>query len=182
MVMKRTSLLLLLLSSLSIAAAGCNKPSDSACRQAITNMRSLMGTDSATANFDTEGDIRRCKGGSTKKAVECAGKATTLDELRACDFMKIPAKSGSAATDPGSAGSAGSAGAPGSAGAGSAGAGSAAAGSADPGSAGSAAGSAGPGSAGSAAGSGSAAAAGSAATMGAGSADAPAAAGSGSAK
>ena len=77
--------------SLGLATA-CNKPSDASCRKAISNLRALIGTDSPTSNTDIEGDIRRCKGGSTKKAVDCAAKATSLDELRACDFMKVPAR------------------------------------------------------------------------------------------
>lgn len=68
----------------------CNKPSDDECRKALTNIRDLMGTDNATT--DMNGDIRRCKGGSSKKAVKCAGAAKTLDELRACEFMKVPDK------------------------------------------------------------------------------------------
>ncbi len=89
-----------------VAMSGCNKPSDEACRKAIKNMRSLMGTDGPTSTADIDGDVRRCKGGSNKKAVECAGNATTLEELRACDFMKVPTKtpaadgSGTAAPTP----------------------------------------------------------------------------------
>ena len=41
---------------------------------------------------DIEGEVRRCKGGSSKEAVECAIKATTIEELRACEFMKVPDK------------------------------------------------------------------------------------------
>ena len=89
-------------------AAGCNKPSDESCRKAIKNMRSLIGTDSPTSNTDIEGDVRRCKGGSRKKAVECAGNAKTLDELRACDFMKIPASHSGSATETGSGATMGS--------------------------------------------------------------------------
>jgi len=94
MVMTRISLLLFVAVT---SLAACNKPSDESCRKAIANMRSLLGTDSPTSNVDVEGDVRRCKGGSSKKAVECAGNAKTLDELRACDFMKLPGKPGSAA-------------------------------------------------------------------------------------
>jgi hypothetical protein len=153
--MTRISLLLVVFVAVASSAA-CNKPSDAACRKAISNMRSLLGTDSATSTADIEGDIRRCKGGSRKKAVECAGNAKTIDELRACEFMKVPAsKTGSAN---GSA------------------TGSAPAGSAAGSATGSAAGSSDMGSA--SAGSGSAAAAGSAVGSGAGSATDPAAAGS----
>jgi hypothetical protein len=73
-----------------IAVAGfgaCNKPTADDCRVAITNMQKLLGTDMAAKNADTEGEVRRCKGGSTKEAVACASKATTLAELKACGFM-----------------------------------------------------------------------------------------------
>ena len=91
---------------------GCNKPSDNSCRKAIKNMRALMGTDSPTNMTDIEGDVRRCKGGSTRKAVDCAGKAATMDELRACDFMKIPHKTSSGSSTTGSNTGSGSGSAP----------------------------------------------------------------------
>jgi hypothetical protein len=69
-------------------AAACNKPTNEDCRQAITNMQRLLGTDVAAKNeADTESEVRRCKGGSSRDAVACAIKATTLDELKACAFM-----------------------------------------------------------------------------------------------
>lgn len=73
-----------------IAVAGlaaCEKPTAEDCRAAIHNMQKLLGTDVSAKNADNEGEVRRCKGGSTKPAVACAMKATTLDELKACDFM-----------------------------------------------------------------------------------------------
>jgi hypothetical protein len=73
------------------AAAGilgaCNKPEADDCRKAIANMQKLLGTDASAKNVDSEGEVRRCKGGSTREAVDCAIKANTLDELRACKFM-----------------------------------------------------------------------------------------------
>ena len=89
---------LALLLAIATAALGCNKPSEDECKAALTNMRQLMGTDSSLDQTSHAGDVRRCKGGSTKTAVACAAKAQSLDELRACDFMKVPAKS----TAPGS--------------------------------------------------------------------------------
>lgn len=139
---------------------GCSpKPSADECRKAITNMQTLMGTENLLEPSGVESEVRRCRGGSTKKAVDCAVKATSLDELHKCDFYKGPIR-GKA----GSPAAAGSAGAAGSAAAGSAAAGSAATGSAATGSAagGSAATGSGDGAAGSAA-SGSADSAGSAA-------------------
>jgi hypothetical protein len=158
MVMKRLFPLFAL-----VLVVACNKPSDEMCRKAIRNMRTLLGTDSATSQTDINGDVRRCKGGSTKKAVECAAKATTVDELRACDFMGHK-KGGD--TEP-----AGSAPPPAGSGTATAGSGTATAGSADAPTMGGDTGSAAP--AGSAAPTGSAAPAGSAAPTG--SAAAPAA-------
>ena len=86
--MKRLLPLLLVLAA--ALAGGCNKPSEANCRKALKNMREILGTDSALANADTEGDIRRCVGGSTKKAVECALNAKTLDALYKCEFIKPP--------------------------------------------------------------------------------------------
>lgn len=99
--------------AVALSLAGCKKPSDDACRKAINNMRHLMGTDNIRDDKGIEGEVRRCKGGSTKKAVECAINATTLDDLRHCDFFKVPENakgigdtstgSGSAMTGAGSA-------------------------------------------------------------------------------
>ena len=76
---------------LAIAAPGvlgaCNKPEAEDCRKAIVNMQKLLGTDAAAKNVDNEGEVRRCKGGSTREAVACAIKANTVDELKACQFM-----------------------------------------------------------------------------------------------
>jgi hypothetical protein len=55
-------------------------------------MQSLLGTEYISKNTDMQGEVRRCKGGSSKKAVSCAIAAKTLDDLRACDFMKVPDK------------------------------------------------------------------------------------------
>lgn len=68
-------------------ASACNKPSEDDCRQAVSNVRKLYGTDNIVKNGDNESEVRRCKGGSSKEAVACAIKAATLDELKACDFM-----------------------------------------------------------------------------------------------
>jgi hypothetical protein len=105
-----------------VLATGCaTKPSAEDCRKAIENMQRLMGTDNMRDDGRIEGEVRRCKGGSTKKAVACAIKAQTLDDLRHCEFFKVPeglpGPAGSAAPATGSAagGAAGSAGTAGSA-------------------------------------------------------------------
>jgi hypothetical protein len=71
-----------------VLLAGCNKPTEESCREALANMQRLLGTENIHDDARMEGEVRRCKGGSTKKAVECAIKAQTMDELKACDFYK----------------------------------------------------------------------------------------------
>ena len=68
-----------------VSLAACNKPSEDDCRKAIANMQRLLGTDTTTTTADAnQGDIRRCKGGSSREAVACAIKATSRVELEAC--------------------------------------------------------------------------------------------------
>jgi len=104
--MKRFALVL----GLVVLAGACDKPTEENCRKALTNMRALLGTESPEA--DKEGDVRRCKGGSTKKTVECAMNATSIEQLQACGFFKAAVKkdgdgsAGSAAGAPAPAGAA----------------------------------------------------------------------------
>lgn len=96
----------------------CDKPKPEECRQALLNMQHLLGTENLNDAASLEGEVRRCRGGSKKAAVQCAIKAQTLDELRACDFYKLPdkaVKSGSAAAGSAAAGSAAPVGSAGSA-------------------------------------------------------------------
>jgi|SRR6185436_17095702 len=86
MAMKRFAVVLGLL----VLAGACDKPSEENCRKALTNMRKLLGTDNPTT--DIGGDVRACKGGSTKKTVECAINATSVEQLKACGFFKNPEK------------------------------------------------------------------------------------------
>jgi hypothetical protein len=98
MVMKRC--LLVLAALVPLATGACNKPTQDECRKAISNMERLLGTEAASRNADNEGDVRRCRGGSSKEAVDCAIKATTLDELKACAFMGSKGKSATAPSAP----------------------------------------------------------------------------------
>ena len=66
--------------------AACNKPSDDDCRKALSNMQHLQGTENLGNPSSFEGEVRRCKGGSTKEAVQCAIKAQNMDELKKCAF------------------------------------------------------------------------------------------------
>lgn len=85
--MKRTLVTLLFGGLL---ATACNKPSEEQCLQAIENVRRIMGTDSTSKDLKRETDdaLRRCKGGSTKKSVECAIAAKTRDDLLKCEGWK----------------------------------------------------------------------------------------------
>ena len=84
--MKRFAVVLGLL----MLAGACDKPSEENCRKALSNVRTLLGTGSPEA--DVAGDVRRCKGGSNKKTVECAMAATSIEQLKACGFFKVPPK------------------------------------------------------------------------------------------
>lgn len=75
-----------------VALAACDKPTPEDCRKALLNMQHLLGTETLNTDASLQGEIRRCRGGSKRKAVECAIKAQTLDELRACDFEKVPGR------------------------------------------------------------------------------------------
>jgi hypothetical protein len=85
--MKRFVFAALVAAGLVAGVVGCNKPTDEDCRAAISNMEKLLGTDTIARNTDNDAEIRRCKGGSTREAVACAIKATSIADLKACQFM-----------------------------------------------------------------------------------------------
>lgn len=94
--------------ALALALGGCDKPSAESCEKALRNMQALLGTDSLNTTESLQGEIRRCRGGSHQKAVDCAIAAKTLAELDACDFERgVPHESGSGASLGSSSGSAG---------------------------------------------------------------------------
>ena len=74
----------------------CDKPNPESCRKALLNMQHLMDTENLLAPGQLETEVRSCRSGSSREAVECATNATTLDELRHCKFYKVPEGSGSA--------------------------------------------------------------------------------------
>ena len=105
--MKRWTILSVVVLGLVLGTA-CDKPSPEACEKALRNMQTLLGTQNLdTTTAALQGEVRRCRGGSTKQSVECAINATTLDELAKCDFEKTGAhklgSAGSAADSTGSA-------------------------------------------------------------------------------
>ena len=103
--------------------AACDKPKEEDCRKAIENIRRLMGTDklsAASGANDIESSVRRCRGNSNKKSVQCAIAAQTVDDLKKCGLLpedETPfggkgsgSASGSASGSTGSASGSGSAG------------------------------------------------------------------------
>lgn len=72
-----------------VVLAACDKPTPEACEQALRNVSKLLGTENLNSTATLQGEVRQCRGGSTKKTVECAIAAKSLDELEKCDFEKI---------------------------------------------------------------------------------------------
>ena len=69
--------------------AGCDKPSESDCKQAITNIRTLMGTSKMSVESATDAAwIRSCRGAAKKASVKCAMEARSLDQLKTCGLLK----------------------------------------------------------------------------------------------
>ena len=70
----------------SLFVGACDKPTAEDCRAAITNMQRLRSTDVLTERTaETESEVRRCTGGSTRASVECYKSAATLAQIKACD-------------------------------------------------------------------------------------------------
>ena len=74
---------LIALGVVALIISGCDKPSEESCRRAILNMQKLRGSESR--DTDIEGQVRRCRGGSTKKSVKCKTNAKTVEDLEACE-------------------------------------------------------------------------------------------------
>lgn len=66
----------------------CNKPSSEDCEKALHNIQLILKTDNLGTTEDLQGEIRRCRGSSSKKAVACTIGAKTAAELNACDFAR----------------------------------------------------------------------------------------------
>lgn len=73
-----------------VGLGACDKPSEVDCRKAIANMQTLLGTDKLLATEDLQAAVRRCKGSSSKKSVQCAIDATSIDALDKCGLMPVP--------------------------------------------------------------------------------------------
>jgi hypothetical protein len=75
-----------ILVGLGLSLAACNKPAAEDCRKALTNIQRILHTENLMNTAQFEGEVRRCKGGSSKEAVECAIKAQNKAELDKCGY------------------------------------------------------------------------------------------------
>ncbi|HUJ57841.1 MAG TPA: hypothetical protein VLX92_05100 [Kofleriaceae bacterium] len=81
----------------------CDKPAPEDCKKALLNMQHLMGTEdlNAAGNGELDSEVRRCQGESSKEAVACAVKATSMAELKRCAFYHVPDNTGSGSSGSG---------------------------------------------------------------------------------
>jgi hypothetical protein len=75
---------LLLLVSASLAATGCNKPSEEDCRRAVLNLQKVRGIDTSPQAPDPAPAVRRCRSGASKETVQCLINAKTAAEADRC--------------------------------------------------------------------------------------------------
>lgn len=71
--------------------AACNRPSEEQCTKAVENVARLMN---ATGQYDLKSQVRRCRGGSTRDAVECAIAAKNRGDLLHCSFVTFDEQPG----------------------------------------------------------------------------------------
>ena len=70
-----------------LLAGSCNKPSAGDCRKAIEKIRELTGTAKIEGTSDIEAAIRSCRGNASKKSVQCAMDASSLEQLERCGLL-----------------------------------------------------------------------------------------------
>ncbi|MEO6776422.1 MAG: hypothetical protein ABI467_25990 [Kofleriaceae bacterium] len=97
---------------LALGTGACDKPSSESCEQALRNMQRILGTEALNDTASLQSDIRSCRGESSKAAVACAIKATTVEDLNNCDFEKQGKHGGINLAGSGSSGSAAGSAAP----------------------------------------------------------------------
>ena len=68
-----------------LLAIGCGqKPSEENCRKAIANINRINGIDDAAHADQVEPAVRKCRGESTRAAVDCMIAAKTQEDVDAC--------------------------------------------------------------------------------------------------
>ena len=67
----------------------CEKPSESECKKAVTNIRQIMGTSKMSIDGAQDAAwVRSCRGTAKKTSVSCAIAAKSLDGLKTCGLLK----------------------------------------------------------------------------------------------
>jgi hypothetical protein len=67
-----------------LSLAGCAKPKDEDCKNAIANIRHLYGTAGYGQGTPPQAAVRSCRGSASREAVDCIIKAKTIQELESC--------------------------------------------------------------------------------------------------
>jgi hypothetical protein len=75
----------ILLALLALPLAGCDKPGEQACQQAIDNINKIYGSPQTT---DTRPWVAKCRAHSTKQAVQCMIDAKTKEDVEVCEAAK----------------------------------------------------------------------------------------------
>jgi hypothetical protein len=84
--MKKLGIIALWLSLASVGSA-CDKPSEGDCRKAIDKIRTLTGTAKMEGATNVDAAIRACRGNGSKKSVQCAMDASSLEQLERCGLI-----------------------------------------------------------------------------------------------
>jgi hypothetical protein len=70
--------------ALVLSLAGCSRPTEDQCREAVDNINKLYGNKQPDPG-EISAAIRKCRAQSTKKSVACIKAATDVKTLEACD-------------------------------------------------------------------------------------------------
>jgi hypothetical protein len=67
-----------------LAFAACSRPSETDCRNAVTNLQKLNDPEGTGLGPDPEQFVRKCRATGKKSTVACLTQARTIEEARAC--------------------------------------------------------------------------------------------------
>jgi len=82
----RTRFSFLLLLSLLLSAAACEKPTEADCQKAIDNINRIHGQPADVK--ESAPMVRKCRSSSKQAAVQCTIAAKTKEDLAACEGKK----------------------------------------------------------------------------------------------
>jgi hypothetical protein len=75
---------LLACAALGLGTAGCAKPKEEDCKNAIANIRNLYGTAGFSQGTPPQAAVRSCRGSASREAVQCIIAAKSIQELQSC--------------------------------------------------------------------------------------------------